>query len=260
MWIRNSIASLCSLGVIYAVYETVGSQWWVLALLYVLLILAAIVIHRAALAQQLLARAVWWSALALGTVLCVTGNGRETKGGALISLGCGIALIITGRRAFEAVGGTTRNVPPALRSMLMLLMIFALADAQTFLTFASIPILKHSDIDAMPPVFGAIGAAYVAGFVGLYRLEIWGAIVNIVTSFVAVGVLTMTNVADSWELRDFLLVICSLHIVTALPVTIAALRGKNLPSLPARARDLIATGVVGFLMLISVAMYFAHLH
>jgi hypothetical protein len=235
---------------------SVGGDWSILLLAFALLVVAAIIVHAAALGAQLMARAVWWSTFLLGVLLCVVGSAHESNGGLVVSLACGTALLVSGRKSFDAVGGA-RNVPPALRSMLMLLMIFALADAQTFLLFASVALLDSgSTVFAAPGALAAIGLSYVAGFVGLYRLEIWGAIVNMVTSLAAIVLLLTSEVIDKSDLRNFLVILSCLHIATAFPVTIAVLRGKSLPALPPRIRDAVAVGAIGLLMLVAVVMYF----
>jgi len=139
--------------------------------------------------------------------------------------------------------------------MLLLLMIFALADAQTFLLFGSIGLIEQSSKLGSPAIMVAIGLSYVVGFVGLYRLEVWGAIFNVVVSVVALVLVLLFRVVGKDELQIFLAVLAVVHILVATPVIVAALRGKDLPGLSPALRSALATVVIVGVMLASAVSF-----
>lgn len=244
---RHLVASVLSVAAVFALASGLGGDWYILIFPLSLLAISAVLIHAPALAPQLLARAAWWSNLALGTVLTVSSSSRERTSGALLALTTGLALLVAGRKQLGEASAKAGYVPAALRSALMLLMVFALADAQTFLLFGTAGLIDHATRLGRTGVMLGIGVAYLVGFVGLYRLQVWGAILNIVLSFVVFGVVGAGTI-EVFELSIFLAILAVLHILVALPVTLAALRRRPLPGLSLRSRGIVANGAVVLVM------------
>ncbi len=149
------------------------------------LIVAAVLVHVPALGPQLGARAVWWSNLGLGAIICWVSNPNSSHSApafAFVVL-CAIALLGVGRQGLGEAGERGGYAPAAFRSSLLLLMVLALADAQTFLLFV-ILILKDSDATGTILLLGPASALYVVGFLALYRLRPWGVVLNALTSVV----------------------------------------------------------------------------
>jgi hypothetical protein len=139
--------------------------------------------------------------------------------------------------------------------MLMLLMIFALADAQTFLLFGTVGIIDHSSKLGEPALMTMIGLVYALGFVGLYRLHVWGALLNAGLSAVVLVLLFTTPMLRDFDLRLFLGLLAGAHVLVAAPVGLSVLGGRQLPALPPRVRGAVTTLVIGLLMTVSLVMF-----
>ena len=211
-------------------------------------LLAAVLVHRRSLAAQVLVRAVWWSNLALGEVVLMASLGTSAVLFGLLALLSGAAILIAGRRMLGEASGDTASLPAALRSALTLLMVFALADAQTFLFFGTVCALDHTEQLHVTLVMLGLGLGYVVGFVGLYRLRVWGALLNAALSGMVLVLLYGSEMVQPRE-PPYLAVLAVLQLVVTLPVATSALSGRSLPSLPARVRGYGADGVVVALML-----------
>lgn len=253
--LRHTLASFFSLVAVGGLAMGVGREWYLLVVPLALLLASAFLIHRPSLAPQLLARAVWWANLALGTVLSTSTSGRERGSGAMLALATGAALLIAGRKQLGEASGAAGYVPAALRSMLMLLMIFALADAQTFLLFGSVGIIDGSTHLGRAWLMTGIGITYVIGFAGLYRLQVWGALLNAALSAFVLYLVSGTSMIEKSELGIFLGVLAVVHIVVAAPVALSALGGRQLPTMSPRVRGVITTAVIALLMLVSIGMW-----
>lgn len=248
--VRSAVASFFSIAAVASLASCVSDQWYLLVVPLALLLSSAFLVHRASLAPQLLARAVWWANLALGTVLAIAGSHHERACGAFLALTTGAALLVAGRRSLAEASERAGYIPAALRSALMLLMIFALADAQTFLLFGSVGFIEGSKGFGHSWLMTGIGVAYVIGFAGLYRLRVWGALWN-----AAVSVLVLFVVLGVWkpvdELTVFLTVLAVVHLLVAAPVGLSALTGRPLPTPAPRVRGYLTTGVIALMMLVA---------
>jgi hypothetical protein len=214
------------------------------------LLAAAITVHRASLGPQLFSRAVWWSNLAIGVLLSLSGNERERHSGLWIAAACAAALFIAGRKAIAEASERAGYAPAALRSSLLLMMVLGLADAQTLALFTFVTMDKGHG----PWWVAAIGAvAFVVGFVGLLRLAVWGAIVNACTAL-GLLVLTATNLFSVDESVDWMIIgVCAIQLVVVAPVFLALARKKTiLPSFGPRVRALGTSCIVAGLVFVSV--------
>lgn len=249
--VRSAVASFFSIAAVASLASCVSDQWYLLVVPLALLLSSAFLVHRASLAPQLLARAVWWANLALGTVLAIAGSHHERACGALLALTTGAALLVAGRRSLAEASERAGYVPAALRSALMLLMIFALADAQTFLLFGSVGFIEGSKGFGHSWLMTGIGVAYVIGFAGLYRLRVWGALLNTALSMFVLFVVLVTPAIAKDELAMFLSVLAIVHLLVAAPVGLSALTGRSLPTPPPRVRGYLTTGVIALMMLVA---------
>lgn len=257
--LRPLTASLLALFAFVAFAAGVGHEWHLLLVPLGLLLVSAALIHRAALGAQLLARAVWWANLALGTLLALDSHGREKTTGMLLAVATGGALFAAGRKALGEASNAAGYVPAALKSALMLLMVFALADAQTFLLFGSVGLIDGTATKFPHFVtLTAIGLGYVVGFLGLYRLRIWGALLNAGLSVVVLVLLYAEDLIGRDSLRTFMVVLAVVHILVAAPVALSALAGVQLPAMAPRVRGAVATGVIALLMVTSFVVWALH--
>lgn len=199
------------------------------------LVAAAIAVHFAGLGPQLFARAVWWSNLGLGAILCIIDGGRtEREGGLVFAVACALALVVIGRKGLAEAGERAAYVPAAFRGSLLLLMVLALADAQTFLLFTAVAVDKSEGQAILP---AAASACFVAGFVGLYRLRLWGAVVNGVTAVVVIALVSAGMMHVHRDIDPVMVVLCAVQLLAAAPMLAAVALGRPLPAaLPAGAR------------------------
>ncbi len=219
------------------------SELWKLFLPLLGLVASAVIIHRASLGAQLLARAIWWANLGLASILCFLGAGGNDIliGGALMAIGCGTALVVVGRKGLAEASERENYAPPAFRSSLLLLMVLGLADAQTFLLFAFLDATEHTPkLRAFLPV----GIAYLVGFIGLYRLAIWGALLDMATSIAMLLYLLGGGLHGDGDIRVVVYILCSAQLVASIPLGLGLLLKRPLPGFPTRVRALAAPAVV----------------
>jgi hypothetical protein len=213
--------------------------------------IAALIVHRPTLGPQLLARAIWWSNLGLGAFLCVVGGMSERSYGIMMVLGCGAALLVIGRKGLAEAIERAAFVPAAFRGSLLLLMVLALADAQSFAFFT---IIEHdrSNDSATALALGAI--AFTVGFIGLYRLAVWGALVSVATAFTLFVGTYRGIIRPSRELDALVLLITGVQMLAAAPMLLAMVRGKPLPAPPQRVRAILAPAAIIAVMVVSVSV------
>ena len=211
-------------------------------------LVAAFAVHVPRLGPQVFARAAWWANLGLGSMIAFTSASESDEALSYLAPSA-FALLVVGRQGIAEAEERTGHVAGAFRSALLLLMVLALADAQTFTVFGLIT-LDADPIGYTLLLFGAAGAL-VIGFVGLFRLALWGAVVNAVVC-AAMFVLALLGFLGGRDtIRVALLVLTGLHVLVAAPVILAAIRGAKLPSLPSRIRTILMTG--GILLVVALA-------
>jgi hypothetical protein len=203
---------------------------------------AAIAVHFAGLGPQLFARAVWWSNLGLGALLCILDGGRsDREAGLVFALACALALVVIGRKGLAEASERAAYVPAAFRGSLLLLMVLALADAQTFALFTAVA-LDKSEGPAWVP--GAASVCFVAGFVGLYRLRLWGAVLNAATALAVIALVSARMVHVHRDLDPVMIVLGVVQLLAAAPMFAAVARGRPLPAPGRRARAIGVHGVI----------------
>lgn len=137
----------------------------------------------------------------------------------------------------------------AYRNMLLLLMVLALADAQTFTVFGLVTLEGESARWSLF-LFGA-AVALVVGFVGLFRLALWGVLVNVVTCAVVLVACLLFFDDARRTLRQSVVILGAVHVLVGAPVIVAVLKGARIPSLPARVRAFAMTS--GIVLLVALA-------
>lgn len=209
------------------------------------LIIAAVLVHVPSLGAQLGARAVWWSNLGLGTIICLLGNSRSSH--SLPAFGfvvfCAIALLGVGRQGLGEAGERGGYAPAAFRSSLLLLMVLALADAQTFFLFVVL-LWRDQNGTGTTLLLAPATALYVVGFVALYRLRPWGAVLDALTSVVVFVVAFSEVLLIDRELRQIAEVLTAVHVLAAAPMLVALFTGRRLPQASARVRAVLGACVI----------------
>jgi len=236
------VAGLAALASVVPLLVKVGGDEPTVWIPAVFLLVAAVVVHVPRLGLQLLARAGWWSNLALGMILTLMGSDGELRSGASLAVGCGVALLVAGP-GLAAASERDGFAPAQSRTALLVLMVLALADAQTFALFGA--------IEDHPAGFVllALAAAYVGGFVGLVRLAAWGPVVTTATSVVALVVFGLRLVRVDKDFVPVIVALASLQILAGGTVLLAAVRGRPLlPPLPARLRGRAGVAVIALLL------------
>ncbi len=235
-------------GGILLIHDVSPWQRWKVLIPVVALLAAAFFVHIPRFGAQLLARSAWWSNLVLGTLLCFMGSSHERPVGFALALACGIALLVIGGKGLAEARERLGYTPGAFQSSLLLLMVFALADAQTFLLFGTLELSERSYYDVPARASGVFllmtGLVYVVGFVGLYRLQIWGAFLNVATSVLALVMLGAGIVRVDHDLQAPLCLMCALQVLAAAPMIGSLLTRRALPEPGQRARGLAAAGAI----------------
>lgn len=206
------------------------------------LVLAAIAVQFASLGAQLVARGLWWSNLVLGVIICVSGTHHESSIGLGLALGCAAALVLADRRALAAAAERADFRPVAFPGTLQLLMVLALADAPTLLLFSYV---EHGVFRSnATPFLAATALALLVGFVGLYRLSLWGVAVTAGASLLLGAGLASGLVTVEHDLRAPLTVLSAVQVLVALPMLLSLATRTPLPSPSARVRSALATALV----------------
>ena len=228
-----------------------GGFHWFLLLPVVGLVVAGVAAMLAPLPAQLFARAVQWSNLGLGFVLAVLGTEQERPRGALLAIGCGTALLMMGRQGLVEAERRAGFVPAALRSSLLLLMVLALADAQTFALFGA-ALLGERDWGGIGYVLVGAALALTCGFVLLMRLSLVGLVLNVLACGAVLGWSVAYPRHIGSDPPTVVGTLALVHLLVALPTIVSAVRGKSVGGLGPRARSIGATTVIGLVMSIAL--------
>ena len=140
---RRSIAVTGALGAAVCMRSwghEVPAALWIPSLL---LAGSALLICRPHVGGQLVARAVWWSNLILGTLIATSGGSSERVIAALLALCTGGALLAVGRAELDEPTTSGSFLPVAFRGTLICLVVMALADAQSLLLFGALGALPR---------------------------------------------------------------------------------------------------------------------
>lgn len=245
LFLRRIVAGLAGVGAgVYFIALMDDSRGAALIPLIGLLI-AAVVIHAPGLGPQLLARAAWWSSFALGVMLCFLAESAIRPAGIALVLSCGAALLIAGRREIGAAGEQGGYAPTAFRSTLLLLMVLALADMQTFLLLGVLSLGESGSRNTPGALLMLLASAgYVVGFVGLYRLALWGALQNLAISAGLLVLFSAGLVHGDPEIRAIVAVVTGIHILATTPMLATLVFNLDLPKAGPRLRAFGAGAVI----------------
>jgi hypothetical protein len=207
--------------------------------------LGAVVIHLNSLGAQLLGRALFWSNFVLGAVLCFLASGSESKSSLGLLFGCGLALVLAERRTLSEAADARGFRPAAFAGTIELLMVLALADAQTCLLLAVVGKTAFSWF------FYLSTLALVVGFVGLYRLALWGVVITMTTATVLsagmlLGVLQMHEASVPFGF------VFGAQVVAPLPMLYSLATKLPLPQLNPRFRSKAASAFILAVMLLGL--------
>jgi hypothetical protein len=209
------------------------------------------------LGAQLLARALWWSNLVLGVILCVLGSGGEHAAGYGLTIGTGVSLVLADRRTLAAAAEAADFRPAAYAGTIELIAVLALADAQTLFLFTALS-LDH-DHASPAPYFFACAIALVVGFVGVYKLRLWGVIVTMTTAAVLAIALALKMIPHvDKEMDRVLWILCTAQIFAPVPMLISIARKRPLAAPSPRIRSMVASGFV--VLVVAFALLYSAFH
>ncbi|MFO0628589.1 MAG: hypothetical protein U0325_23650 [Polyangiales bacterium] len=207
----------------------------------VALLVASLVAPLRQLGAQLLARGLWWSNLLLGVMLALFGSGRERALGPALTAACGAALVVSDRRVLTEAAAREGFRPASYGGTLQLLMVLALADAQTLGLFAMVE-LGHDNTTVV--LFGLCALAFLAGFAGLLRLAVWGVGLTMASAFVLLVAVLSQAVRIDRDLRLPLSAIASLQLLAPLPMLASMALRRRWPEPSHRTQAWLARGVI----------------
>jgi hypothetical protein len=253
---RRAGASLGALGGAVCMRSWSGgplpSALWLPTLL---LLASALLVWRRHVGGQLLARAVWWSNLILGTVIATTANGTDRPIAAYLALCTGGALLAVGRSDLHEATPSGSFLPLAFRGTLMCMLVMAMADAQSLLLFGALDVTAHMQPRQGIPI--AIAIPLVASVIGLYRLRLWGLLLTLGGSALLAAAALSGALDVPGPLRVAYVVTAAAQWLVSLPLVVALIR-RRAPAAPSlRTRGYAATAaLVGLMMAASLGCAF----
>ncbi len=205
------------------------------------------------LGAQAAARSAWWAALILALLLVTVGGHPQSRAGLVMAFACGAALLVADRSTLRW-GPVDAGRPAAFAGTVQLLMVLALADAQTFGLFAGLDASGPAH-DGTAVAFAAFAGAYVLAFAGLLRLAWWGVAVGMVTA-ASVGGLVLSGVLRAErEVVPAIVALCAVQLLVPLPMLISIATRRTLPGPSPRVRSAVATGVVGVMLVVCAVAF-----
>lgn len=146
-----------------------------LALPLAAILLSLLLLRSTSAGGQMLLRALLWSSALLGALVNIVEPSVVPVTAAFAGVVAGGALLILRQHGLEPERYTGSFAPVAHRGVLTLMMILAVADAQTLVSWTNGSYWHH-------PAAGICGMAMVVGIVGLSRLELWGLLLSAMMS------------------------------------------------------------------------------
>lgn len=267
--VATAIAALAFFGLAVRRAVWVGSPWVAgslqlrVAPILPLAILgwAVLAVRTPKLGAQLLCRAAWWSSLIVGVLVSLNYGSPLDKGsGAVVAVGCAVALLATGGRGLDIVEPDHPFAPVRFRGHLLLALVMAAADALT-LTFSGLMQLRFGAAGwsltgtlsyAGPTVAAALVMALAVW--GVYRLRTWALFLNLVAN-IAIAYLAIEGALRlSPTVSVSLAATAAVQCFIPVPILASALgdRGAGQPFMAPMRRWLIRAAVVA---LASYAIY-----
>ncbi len=190
--------------------------------------------------------------LVLGVMLTLFGGGSERTLGPALTAACGAALIVADRRALGEAAAREGFRPASYGGTLQLLMVLALADAQTLGLFAIVE-FGHNTPTVL--LLGLCALGFLAGFAGLLRLAVWGVGVTMASASVLIVAILSRATRIDHDLRLPLTAIASLQLLAPLPMLASMTLKRRWPEPSHRTQAWIARGVI---LLVVAATLLAH--
>ncbi len=257
--LRGLVVSLLCLAAAVCMRSWGGHLPWQLWMPTGFLLAAAVLAHHQHVGSQLLARAVLWSNLLLGAVVAYAGNSREEPIASVLAVVTGLALLVLGRRGIDGDARGGGFVPVAFRATLVAILVMALADAQTLLLFGTLFFTEGGSASSTGAVSLALAAALILSIAGLYRLRVWGLLLDVV----ACGALVAASLLGALDLGPvFTLAFAisgGLQIVLAVPLLAALFfpRARKQPSALSRRGVWLGSAAVVAVMVVAILPMFA---
>lgn len=205
-----------------------GSTPWSLGVPISMLVMATALSFREHLPSQVLVRAALWSNLILGALITVSSHASEALVAYIMLMGSATGLLSIGRFGLDLP--SNRFAPVAFRASLVLALVMALADTQSLVLFGGIHV-EGKHFDAAAPLLACAGVMMVA-LVGLYRLAVWGLVLNLATNIAVAGL----AVSGSLDLpKPVVVALCTTALVQLLlPVPLLSAMARGGSEAPSR--------------------------
>ncbi len=238
------------------IHGTDVTIWWrttgTMSVLVPLLVVAAWAAQRRTVRSQIIARAISWSNLIVGTLVAVTHPLPWDRGlGAAIAVGCAVALLALGNQDLARTRRGDPFAPSRFRGVLLLALVMAFADAQTLTLTGllrlpvgrSLSDLGHVMLETTP-VFLAAGVMAIAVW-GLYRLSTWALLLNLLANVVIASLALGGFLGVSLPVALALASTALIQALLPLPILAVAL-GWRTPEVAGRVRTgvLVPAGIV----------------
>lgn len=219
-------------------------------------ILAGALLHIRRLETQMVSRAILWASLVFGTLLAWVVDTSDAEAHSItvtLTFGCGLALLALGTAGLDDRPANRRFVPVAFRGVVLGVLVMALADTLSLLFWGGIIAEDGMHRNVVPVAFflGG-GATMLVAVFGLYRLRVWGFVLNVVANIaIAAGAWFVPDMPDA-------LAICLSstavgQILVGLPLVRGLAQGRTLSLSPMLARRLGTVVIVGLLASVAVA-------
>jgi hypothetical protein len=183
------------------------------------MLIGAALASRPSAGAQMLSRALLWSTLALASLAVIAEPGVLALASVVAALCCGTGLLLLGAHGLEPERYTGAFVPAAHREELTLVMILAVADAQTLLAWAMGSAWHY-------PAPGVCGVAMLIATFGLFRLRLWGLGLNLGMNLIIAVAALLGALRLPEAVVALLTTTACLQVVLSVPVFVAIGRGR----------------------------------
>jgi len=192
---------------------------------------------------QMLARGIVWSSLVVGVLIACFEAFFYAIPGAIVATCCAMALIRLRGRGLEPGPGDGRFRPVAFRTHLVLSLVMACADAQTLCFAAVLQIVLAVQKSQMPSsglLTSACALVMIAAVWGVYRLRVWGLVLNVVGNVVIAWLALDGVLRLEFPIGATLAITATLQLILAVPIiaTVLGDRDAGRPPVGGRLRNL----------------------
>lgn len=234
-----SASALVAAGAMYALgpyneahgtHAQFHSLTWLVLWMPVLLLSSSVLLpFSRSVGAHLLARAVWWSHLVLGSVILCCARAAEAKAGITMAIGSAVALLLAGRQ--QLASSSSAFSPVQFRSHLTAILVMALADVQSLLLFG---LLSRSDAGepfGLSSCLLLIAGVMAIAVFGLFRLRMWALVLTGVADLGLIAVMSQCG-ALPMGLRTAYIASAAVQIVLMIPIVAAIARRSSIPMAP----------------------------